>query len=81
MYDPEVIYAAFEASGFPAAELLEGIANPDVKQKLIENTGKSVSRGTFGLPTFFVADGIYFGKDKMRDVAIHRHFLLTFPQR
>jgi 2-hydroxychromene-2-carboxylate isomerase len=27
-----------------------------------------VARGTFGSPTFFVGDEIYFGKDSLRDV-------------
>src|SRR5438874_2401519 len=32
-------------------------------------TERSVARGTFGAPTFFVGDEIYFGKDRLRDVA------------
>jgi 2-hydroxychromene-2-carboxylate isomerase len=32
------------------------------------NTERSVARGTFGAPTFFVGDEIYFGKDRLRDV-------------
>jgi 2-hydroxychromene-2-carboxylate isomerase len=28
----------------------------------------SVARGTFGSPTFFVGDEIFFGKDRLRDV-------------
>ena len=40
----------------------------DVKKKLIENTNDAVARGTFGSPTFFIGDEIYFGKDSLRDV-------------
>lgn len=40
----------------------------DVKDELLENTQRSVERGTFGSPTFFVGDEIYFGKDRLRDV-------------
>ena len=29
---------------------------------------RSVARGTFGAPTFFVGDEIFFGKDRLRDV-------------
>ena len=29
---------------------------------------RSVARGTFGSPTFFVGDEIFFGKDSLRDV-------------
>jgi 2-hydroxychromene-2-carboxylate isomerase len=44
------------------------IQDPAVKAKLIANTEMSVERGTFGSPTFFVGDSIYFGKDRLRDV-------------
>jgi 2-hydroxychromene-2-carboxylate isomerase len=39
-----------------------------VKDKLLANTEASVARGTFGAPTFFVGNEIYFGKDRLRDV-------------
>ena len=68
MDDPEVIRAALEESGLPADEILAGAADPAVKQQLIANTEDSVARGTFGSPTFFVGEEIYFGKDKLRDV-------------
>jgi 2-hydroxychromene-2-carboxylate isomerase len=42
--------------------------DPAVKARLIANTEMSVARGTFGSPTFFVGDAIYFGKDRLRDV-------------
>ena len=35
---------------------------------MVANTQRSVERGTFGSPTFFVGDEIYFGKDRLRDV-------------
>lgn len=67
MDEDEVIAAALDAAGLPVAEIFTGMADPDVKQRLIENTEASVSRGTFGSPTLFVGDEIYFGKDKLRD--------------
>ena len=39
-----------------------------MKDELLANTQRSVERGTFGSPTFFVGDEIYFGKDRLRDV-------------
>jgi 2-hydroxychromene-2-carboxylate isomerase len=68
MDDPEVIRAALLASGLPAGELLARAADPDVKQELIANTERSVARGAFGSPTFFVGDEMFFGKDRLRDV-------------
>ena len=68
MDEPEVIAAALRESGLPAEELLALSADPAVKQELVENTERSVARGTFGSPTFFVGDEIFFGKDRLRDV-------------
>jgi 2-hydroxychromene-2-carboxylate isomerase len=39
-----------------------------VKGRLLRNTEQSVARGTFGAPTFFVDEQIFFGKDRLRDV-------------
>ena len=63
MDDPEVIKAAFEDSGFDSEKLLEQMQDPDVKAKLISNTEDAVKRGLFGIPTFFIDDEMYFGKD------------------
>ena len=68
MDDPEVIRAALEESGLPAGDILQGIEDPAVKQQLITNTEVSVARGTFGSPTFFVGDALFFGKDRLREV-------------
>jgi 2-hydroxychromene-2-carboxylate isomerase len=66
--EPDVIRAALEESRLPAAELLSLASEPGVKQELIANTERSVARGTFGSPTFFVGDEIFFGKDRLREV-------------
>ena len=68
MDDPAVIEAALTASNLPARDLLALVQTQPVKDRLLENTRNSVERGTFGAPTFFVADEIYFGKDRLGDV-------------
>jgi 2-hydroxychromene-2-carboxylate isomerase len=68
MDDPEVIRAALDAVGLDAARTLARIQEQDVKDGLLKNTQASVARGTFGAPTFFVGNEIFFGKDKLRDV-------------
>jgi 2-hydroxychromene-2-carboxylate isomerase len=68
MDDPAVARAALEESGLDGARLLERIQEPAVKDRLLQNTQGSVERGTFGSPTFFVGDEIFFGKDRLRDV-------------
>ena len=68
MDDPAVIGAALTQSGFDAAALLARTQDAEVKDRLLKNTENSVARGTFGSPTFFVGDQIFFGKDRLRDV-------------
>lgn len=65
--DDDVIRATLSSAGLPTDEIMTGMVDPTVKQRLIENTENSVSRGAFGSPTLFVGDEIYFGKDKLRD--------------
>ena len=55
-------------SGFDAERFGELVQDAEVKARLLDNTARSVERGTFGSPTFFVGDEIFFGKDRLRDV-------------
>jgi 2-hydroxychromene-2-carboxylate isomerase len=68
MDDPGVIRAALDESGLDGGKLLERTQDPKVKERLARNTEESVARGSFGAPTFFVGDEIFFGKDRLRDV-------------
>jgi 2-hydroxychromene-2-carboxylate isomerase len=68
MDDPAVIRAALEESGIDAARILARVQDQDVKDALLRNTEASVARGSFGAPTFFVGDEMYFGKDRLREV-------------
>ena len=66
--DPAVIAAALDESGLPANELLALAADASVKQELIASTERSVARGNFGSPSFFVRKALFFGKDRLREV-------------
>jgi 2-hydroxychromene-2-carboxylate isomerase len=68
MDDPQVWRAALDGAGLLADQILELVQTPKVKEQLLENTQRSVDRGTFGSPTFYVGDEIFFGKDRLRDV-------------
>ena len=68
MDDAEVIRTALDRSGIDGARVLARIQDQEVKDKLLKNTEASVARGTFGAPTFFVDEEIFFGKDRLRDV-------------
>jgi 2-hydroxychromene-2-carboxylate isomerase len=68
MDDPNIVRAVLEAAGFDSPRWFELIQTPAVKEELLRNTERSVERGTFGSPTFFVDGEIFFGKDRLRDV-------------
>ncbi len=68
MDDPDVFRTALVESRLDADRLLARIQDAAVKEKLIANTQRAFERGAFGIPTFFVGDEIYFGKDRLRDV-------------
>jgi len=68
MDDPGVVSAALAQSGFDGVAILAGIQEQSVKDGLLNNTQASVERGTFGSPTFFVGDEMFFGKDRLEAV-------------
>jgi 2-hydroxychromene-2-carboxylate isomerase len=68
MDDPNVLRAALDESGLDSERLFELIQTQEIKDRLLENTRRSVERGAFGSPTFFVGDEMFFGKDRLRDV-------------
>lgn len=68
MDDPQAIRAALVESGLDADALLAAAQSPEVKQRLMDSTEKAVARGAFGVPTFFVGDEIFFGKDRLADM-------------
>jgi 2-hydroxychromene-2-carboxylate isomerase len=68
MDDPDVLRAALAESKLDAERLLALAQTAEIKEELRANTERSVARGTFGSPTVFVGDEIFFGKDRLRDV-------------
>jgi 2-hydroxychromene-2-carboxylate isomerase len=68
MDDPAVWSETFAAAGLDADRLLARTKDDDVKSKLLANTEAAAQRGAFGIPSFFVGDDLYFGKDRLRDV-------------
>ncbi|MCV6596764.1 MAG: 2-hydroxychromene-2-carboxylate isomerase [Mangrovicoccus sp.] len=68
MDDPEVFAQVFTAAGLDGAQLLARTQDQEVKDKLFANTEAAVARGTFGIPTFFVGDEIFFGKERLGQV-------------
>ena len=66
--DPKVLRAALAESNVDADTILALSQTQEVKDELLANTQRSVDRGTFGSPTFYVENEIFFGKDKLPEV-------------
>lgn len=68
MADPDVFVAAFDESGLDGAAILSGTQDEAVKASLAANTQRAVERGAFGIPTFFVGEEMFFGKERLGQV-------------
>lgn len=68
MDDPAVVAAVLHAAGLDAKALLEAAQDAEVKAELTANTGAAAARGAFGIPTFFVGDEMFFGKERLGQV-------------
>ena len=68
MDDPEVYVNAMNAAGLDGQRILERTQEPDIKLQLTRNTEEAVARGAFGVPTFFVGDEMFFGKDRLEQI-------------
>lgn len=66
--DPAEVAAILRPLGIDEAEFAAMTERPEVKEGLFENTRRAVSRGVFGLPTFFVGDELFFGQDRLDHV-------------
>jgi 2-hydroxychromene-2-carboxylate isomerase len=66
--DKEALARRIDAAGLDSASLLAAAQTDPIKQKLAGNTAAAVARGVFGVPTFFVGDEMFFGKDRLVQV-------------
>ena len=63
--DAAVLQAVLDRAGLPGADLLARAQDPAVKQALADATQRAADRGAFGIPTFFVGEEMFFGKDRL----------------
>ena len=68
MDDPEVMAKALSDGGLNAEAILALIQTDPIKDKLKANTQTAADRGAFGIPTFFVGDEMFFGKDRLDQI-------------
>ena len=68
MDDPAVLQGALDKADLDGAALIARTQDPEVKQKLVANTEAAVARGAFGIPTFYVGEEMFFGKERLGQV-------------
>ena len=66
--DLEAFAADLAAGGFDAPALAQAAQDPAIKQRLADNTAAAVERGVFGIPTWFVGDEMFFGKERLGQI-------------
>ena len=69
MGDTEAVLAAVADAGFDVEDLAARAQTEEVKQGLIDNTQSAVDRGAFGIPTMFVGEEMFFGKERLGQIA------------
>lgn len=66
--NPDAVGAAVTAAGFDAGDLFARAQSDAVKQGLAANTDAVVARGAFGIPTMWVGDEMFFGKERLGQI-------------
>lgn len=67
--DPDVVKDVLCQAGLDSAALLAKAKDPAVKAELMVNTEQAAERGAFGVPTFFVGGEMFWGKERLAQVA------------
>jgi 2-hydroxychromene-2-carboxylate isomerase len=66
--DEAVVHDVLARAGLDASALLALCADPGVKAELVGNTEGAAARGAFGVPTFFVGEEMFWGKERLGQV-------------
>lgn len=66
--EPDVWARVLDQAGLDTPALTALVADEAIKAELTANTESAVARGAFGVPTFFLGEEMWFGKDRLRDV-------------
>lgn len=66
--DPNEIALAFDRARLDGAHLIARSNDDAIKAELTSNTETAVARGAFGIPTFFIGNDMWFGKERLAQV-------------
>jgi 2-hydroxychromene-2-carboxylate isomerase len=68
MDDPHIVARFLSDNGFDGPAMVARASEQTSKDALVANTADAVARGVFGIPSFFVGDQMFFGKDRLDQV-------------
>ena len=63
--DLDILKATLNENNMDVETIFNIVNSQECKDRLIANTSAAVERGAFGVPTFFLDDQIFFGKDHL----------------
>ena len=66
--DVDVVRDVLDKTGLDSGALLALADDPEVKAQLIANTEAAAKRGAFGVPTLFVGEEMFWGKERLGQV-------------
>ncbi len=66
--DATAVAMILTKAGLDAEFLIAKAQDPAIKQAVINNTEKAVERGVFGIPTFFIGEEMFFGKERLEQI-------------
>ena len=64
--DQEILTNIAEKSGIDPNKFAEEISSDEIKNKLRENTEFAISKGAFGVPTYYLDDEMFWGIDSVK---------------
>ena len=64
--DQEILTNIAEKSGIDPNQFAEEISSDEIKNKLRENTEFAISKGSFGVPTYYLDDEMFWGIDSVK---------------
>ena len=67
--DQSIVKELLDSAGLDSTALLAKAEEPDVKAELAANTEQAAARGAFGVPTFFVGGEMFWGKERLGQLA------------
>lgn len=66
--DAAAVATVLTQAGFDAEALAAKAQEPAIKQAVVDNTEKAAARGAFGIPTFFIGEELFFGKERLGQI-------------